>query len=210
MCRSCRLSLPYWYAAEAQSRASNSTPVRGPAPSAGAGKCPAPLRWRRTGDIAPYLQYCKYTAQPGSRGRRPAGALKMNSTRPVFLLGRRRAYLTQLQAAAINAYFHHGMPPIGNFPAASSAGVHRAGELPHDLRSVIHYDSLIFNRISGHEAQVKARLQRVLGAEKDRGLDRLPVGADLPEEVSLYSSPPLPSRWVGNHDNALTKFSRRI
>jgi hypothetical protein len=73
-------------------------------------------------------------------------------------------------------------------------GCHRSGtSLLHHLLAytkqvnylttydVIHYDSLLSNRITGHEAQVKAELQQLLGAEKDRGLDHLPVGVDLPE-----------------------------
>jgi hypothetical protein len=47
---------------------------------------------------------------------------------------------------------------------------------------IIKYDELLYNRITGREAQVKADLQRVLQQEATRGLDDLPVGADLPEE----------------------------
>ncbi len=47
---------------------------------------------------------------------------------------------------------------------------------------IIKYDELLYNRITGREAQVKADLQRVLQQEASRGLDDLPVGADLPEE----------------------------
>jgi hypothetical protein len=47
---------------------------------------------------------------------------------------------------------------------------------------VIHYDSLLYNRLMGRETQVKAELQQRLGAAQNRGLDHLPVGADLPEE----------------------------
>lgn len=47
---------------------------------------------------------------------------------------------------------------------------------------VVHYDSLLSNRITGREAEAKASLGQILGAEKDRGLDNLPVGVDLPEE----------------------------
>src|SRR6266571_9440515 len=47
---------------------------------------------------------------------------------------------------------------------------------------IIKYDELLHNRITGREAQVKAELQRVLQKEASRGLDDLPVGADLPEE----------------------------
>jgi hypothetical protein len=74
-------------------------------------------------------------------------------------------------------------------------GCHRSGtSLLHHLLAytrqvnylttydVIHYDSLLCNRLTGREAQVKAELQQRLGAEKNRGLDHLPVGADLPEE----------------------------
>jgi hypothetical protein len=74
-------------------------------------------------------------------------------------------------------------------------GCHRSGtSLLHHLLAytrqvnylttydVIHYDSVLFNRATGREAEVKAALQQRLGAEKDRGLDHLPVGVDLPEE----------------------------
>src|SRR2546425_8184232 len=47
---------------------------------------------------------------------------------------------------------------------------------------IIKYDELLYNRITGREAQVKADLQRVLQNEATRGLDDLPVGTDLPEE----------------------------
>jgi hypothetical protein len=47
---------------------------------------------------------------------------------------------------------------------------------------IIKYDELLHNRITGREAQVKADLERVLQQEATRGLDDLPVGADLPEE----------------------------
>jgi hypothetical protein len=47
---------------------------------------------------------------------------------------------------------------------------------------IIKYDELLHNRITGREAQVKADPQRVLQKEASRGLDDLPVGADLPEE----------------------------
>src|SRR5215470_10175354 len=74
-------------------------------------------------------------------------------------------------------------------------GCHRSGtSLLHHLLAytgqvnylsaydVVHYDSLLYNRLTGCETQVKATLQQRLGAEKNRGLDQLPVGADLPEE----------------------------
>src|ERR1700730_1282475 len=47
---------------------------------------------------------------------------------------------------------------------------------------IVKYDELLYNRITGREAQVKADLQRVLQQETTRGLDDLPVGVDLPEE----------------------------
>ena len=47
---------------------------------------------------------------------------------------------------------------------------------------VIKYDELLYNRITGREAQVKTDLQGVLQRETNRGLDDLPVGVDLPEE----------------------------
>jgi hypothetical protein len=47
---------------------------------------------------------------------------------------------------------------------------------------VIKYDELLYNRITERETQVKADLQAVLQKEANRGLDDLPVGADLPEE----------------------------
>ncbi|MCC6862961.1 MAG: sulfotransferase [Bryobacterales bacterium] len=47
---------------------------------------------------------------------------------------------------------------------------------------VVHYNSLLANRITGAEAAVKAELQDRLRAVENRGLDHLPVGADLPEE----------------------------
>lgn len=47
---------------------------------------------------------------------------------------------------------------------------------------VIKYDELLFNRITGRETEVKARLEAVLQNERNRGLDDLPVGAESPEE----------------------------
>lgn len=47
---------------------------------------------------------------------------------------------------------------------------------------VVHYDSLLAHRITGREATVRAELEERLKAETNRGLDDLPVGADLPEE----------------------------
>lgn len=47
---------------------------------------------------------------------------------------------------------------------------------------IIQYDALLAHRLNGREAQVKADLQQVLAQESNRGLDDLPVGADLPEE----------------------------
>jgi hypothetical protein len=47
---------------------------------------------------------------------------------------------------------------------------------------IIKYDELLHNRITGRETQVKDELQGVLQKERSRGLDDLPVGADLPEE----------------------------
>jgi hypothetical protein len=91
-------------------------------------------------------------------------------------------------------------PYIGQLDGLPSSlifimGCHRSGtSLLHHLLAysgqvnyltaydVIHYDSLLSHRLTGCEAQVKARLQERLGAEKNRGLDHLPVGADLPEE----------------------------
>ena len=74
-------------------------------------------------------------------------------------------------------------------------GCHRSGtSLLHHLLAytgqvdylsaydVIHYDSLLYNRLTGREAQVKAELQQRLGGTQNRGLDHLPVGAELPEE----------------------------
>lgn len=57
---------------------------------------------------------------------------------------------------------------------------------------IIHYDELLHNRITGREAQVKTDLQAVLQRESNRGLDELPVGADLPEEYRfvLCKEPP--------------------
>jgi hypothetical protein len=74
-------------------------------------------------------------------------------------------------------------------------GCHRSGtSLLHHLLAytgqvnyltayeVIHYEELLYNRLTGREARVKADLQQLLGNEADRGLDHLPIGADLPEE----------------------------
>lgn len=47
---------------------------------------------------------------------------------------------------------------------------------------IIKYDELLHNRLTGTEAAVKAKLQGILQEEATRGLDDLPVGADLPEE----------------------------
>ncbi|HEU0142279.1 MAG TPA: sulfotransferase [Bryobacteraceae bacterium] len=74
-------------------------------------------------------------------------------------------------------------------------GCHRSGtSLLHHLLAytgqvnyvstydVIHYDSLLAHRITGREEAVKAELRERLKTEKNRGLDDLPVGVDLPEE----------------------------
>ena len=47
---------------------------------------------------------------------------------------------------------------------------------------IIKYDELLYNRVTGREARVKAKLQLVLQQESNRGVDDLPVGVDLPEE----------------------------
>ena len=98
-----------------------------------------------------------------------------------------------------------GSPPldasyIGHLQALPSSlvfimGCHRSGTslLYHLLAytgqvdylsayDIIKYDELLYNRMTGRETQVKADLQRVLQQESTRGLDALPVGADLPEE----------------------------
>ena len=90
-------------------------------------------------------------------------------------------YLGQLQALPASLVF--------------IMGCHRSGtSLLHHLLAytgqvnyltaydVIHYDALLANRLMGREAQVKAELQQRLGVVKNRGLDHLPVGVDLPEE----------------------------
>jgi hypothetical protein len=41
---------------------------------------------------------------------------------------------------------------------------------------------LLYNHVTGREGQIKAELQQRLAGEKNRGLDELPVGAELPEE----------------------------
>ena len=91
-------------------------------------------------------------------------------------------------------------PYLGELPASTSQlvfimGCHRSGTsmLYHLLAytgqldyvsayDIVKYDELLYNRITGREAQVKADLQRVLQQETTRGLDDLPVGVDLPEE----------------------------
>jgi hypothetical protein len=61
---------------------------------------------------------------------------------------------------------------------------------------IVHYDSLLANRVTGREAAVKAALQKRLGEEKDRGLDNLPVGADLPEEYRfILTTFDIPMGW---------------
>src|SRR5262245_33093131 len=90
-------------------------------------------------------------------------------------------YLEQLQALPSSLVF--------------IMGCHRSGtSLLHHLLAytgqvnylsaydIIKYDELLYNRLMGYEARVKAELQQCLGAEKNRGLDHLPVGADFPEE----------------------------
>src|SRR5262252_9967796 len=48
---------------------------------------------------------------------------------------------------------------------------------------VIKYDELLYNRITGREAKVKADLQQVLQQEATRGLDDLPIGTDLRKSI---------------------------
>ena len=88
-------------------------------------------------------------------------------------------------------------------------GCHRSGtSLLHHLLAytgqvnyvtaydVVHYDSLLFNRATGSEAQAKADLQQRLGSEKNRGLDHLPVGVDLPEEYRfILTTFDIPMGW---------------
>ena len=91
-------------------------------------------------------------------------------------------------------------------------GCHRSGtSLLHHLLAytgqvnyvttydVVHYDSIIFYRNTGREADVKAALQQRLGAEKNRGLDNLPVGVDHPLECQAAA--------VGYFGRAIKSFS---
>src|SRR5581483_5420361 len=70
---------------------------------------------------------------------------------------------------------------------------------------IIKYDELLYNRISGREAQVKADLQRVLQQEATRGLDELAVGTDLPEEYR-FLMPQKNPRIVLNFKKRLDKL----
>ncbi len=80
-------------------------------------------------------------------------------------------------------------------------GCHRSGtSLLHHLLAyteqfnyisvydIIHYDELLYNRIHGREAQSREALLHALAAIKDRSFDRLPVGADYPEEYRFLLS----------------------
>lgn len=59
----------------------------------------------------------------------------------------------------------------------------RTGKINYiSVYDVVHYPELLYNRIHGCEEQTRARLDRSLALFKDRGLDRLAVSADSPEE----------------------------
>lgn len=65
----------------------------------------------------------------------------------------------------------------------------RSGELDYlSAYDVIHYDELLYNRITGREASARAGLQARLETEPNRGLDELPVGVDAPEEYRFVLS----------------------
>jgi hypothetical protein len=71
---------------------------------------------------------------------------------------------------------------------------------------IIKYDELLYNRATGREAQVKAELQAVLQTEPNRGLDDLPVGADLPEEYRFLLQQDTPAIMLGARKRLDTLF----
>lgn len=63
---------------------------------------------------------------------------------------------------------------------------------------IIKYGELVHNRMTGREKEVKGALQALLQKEKNRGLDDLPVGADLPEEYRFLMPKEKPRALVLN------------
>lgn len=61
----------------------------------------------------------------------------------------------------------------------------------------IRYDELLRNRIEAREEQAKAELDAAIRVEKNRGVDRLPVGADYPEEYRFVLAPQAPRWFIG-------------
>ena len=90
-------------------------------------------------------------------------------------------YLEQLQALPSELVFIMGCHRSGTSMLYHLLAY--TGQLDYiSAYDIVKYDELLYNRITGREAQVKADLQRVLQQETTRGLDDLPVGVDLPEE----------------------------
>jgi len=90
-------------------------------------------------------------------------------------------YLEQLQAMPSELVFIMGCHRSGTSMLYHLLAF--TGQLDYlSAYDIIKYDELLYNRITGREAQVKSDLQSVLQQEASRGLDDLPVGADLPEE----------------------------
>ena len=95
-------------------------------------------------------------------------------------------YLGQLQALPSELVFIMGCHRSGTSMLYHLLAY--TGQLDYvSAYDIIKYDELLYNRITGREAQVKADLQRVLQQEATRGLDELPVGTDLPEEYRFLT-----------------------
>src|SRR5579863_6088447 len=90
-------------------------------------------------------------------------------------------YLGQLQALPSEMVFIMGCHRSGTSMLYHLLAY--TGQLDYlSAYDIIKYDELLYNRVTGREAQVKADLQGVLQQEATRGLDELPVGIDFPEE----------------------------
>jgi hypothetical protein len=62
---------------------------------------------------------------------------------------------------------------------------------------IVKYDEIVRNRIEGLDASAKAEVEAALHAEKNRGVDNLPVGADYPEEYRFILAPKPPKWYLG-------------
>src|SRR5262245_36805196 len=149
------MSLRHWKAIASQHCSTCPGEVCRTPPSAYSGPCKAPLRGSpgRHDSLPPALSVhsCMATViQKASPQDTPyLGQLKTLPSTLVFIMGCHRSGTSML---------HHLLAYTGELNYLTAY-------------DVVHYDSIIFNRVNGCEAEVKSALQQRLAAEKDRGLD---------------------------------------